>query len=427
MAIMKKLGPYDVTDEEARSVANNKPSVTAITIPKGRMRGDIDGDGKITNADYDLLYAHTTRANIITDELQLWCADVAGGNGTVNGMDTSSLYAYINGSGGSLTSTPTLADYYGNWTYSKIDDKTGEFYVDFAMDNMTANSNSVIYISGEHASGNFRAECMDGMLRLYAKLCPIADTKAIVQYSDGDGAVLVVKEDVEIDDTNAGDGVDISSPNDIYIESTGGGVLVKSTGSSLQLQGVDTDITIEADNQLDMCGYKYGARLSGDNEQTGVSGEIDIAYEADGISITSTKGIDIKGNDTGVKIEGHDIEDETQRAIVDVGRDSTGDVLIDASWKVYITSDNFVDLESACDVNITGKDAVYIQSNVGDVEIDAPKGNIKMNSTVQFNNKTVINDKFSAVKIKDDNGDDCYMLVGASLADLTALVNLLTN
>lgn len=183
-------------------------SVSAA-LPKGRMKGDVDGDGVITMSDYDLIYNHVKKVEYITDEIALWCADV-NQNGDANMADYAAVMKYISGETSILTSTPTFADYYSNWTYTKNDDLTGRWHADIAIAGVTATSDALIIVSGEYASDAFTAECVDGAVRVYAKTCPIADVPCRVMWSANGAGVVVIRPETVVDKT-AIDGMTLNS------------------------------------------------------------------------------------------------------------------------------------------------------------------------------------------------------------------------
>ena len=94
MAIMTQLGPYNVVDEEARSAVNNNLPMTVITIPKGRMRGDIDGDGDLDMTDASLVMQYVNGSEMT--EKQIAASDVDG-DGDVDMTDVSLILQYVNG------------------------------------------------------------------------------------------------------------------------------------------------------------------------------------------------------------------------------------------------------------------------------------------------------------------------------------------
>lgn len=59
------------------------------------MKGDVNGDGKVNTMDVSRLYAHVRGTNPLSDE-QLANADV-NGDGKINTMDVSRLYAHVRG------------------------------------------------------------------------------------------------------------------------------------------------------------------------------------------------------------------------------------------------------------------------------------------------------------------------------------------
>lgn len=167
--------------------------VAKATLPKGRMRGDVDGDGEITVSDALLMY--NDLATVKADPVMAWCAD-ANGDGNVLASEVNQLAFYLKG-GGVLLSTPTMADYYGNWTYVKVDNTSGYFYYDMAVEGVTAACSAIVAVQGDHKRDAFAgAECFDGYVRIKANLLPLTDAACLVFYSPGDGTAVVVQENV---------------------------------------------------------------------------------------------------------------------------------------------------------------------------------------------------------------------------------------
>ena len=167
--------------------ANGGFETANIDIPLGRMKGDVDGDGFITfNADFATdtstdagkLYAHMTGTGTITDEVALWCANV-NNDSLINGNDLQAIMGYFNGTANALTATPTMADYYGNWTWFKVDDLSGYFYRDIPIAGMTANSTAVLLVSN-YADCFIGVECLEGVARIKASRCPVAACKGYI-------------------------------------------------------------------------------------------------------------------------------------------------------------------------------------------------------------------------------------------------------
>lgn len=175
--------------------------VAKATLPKGRMKGDVDGDGEVTVFDVAMISAFS-KGTATPDEMQGWCADINDdGNYKMNDYLNAALY--VKGSTSNLTSVPTMADYYGAWTYVKVDDLNGYFYYDMAVEGVTAVCSAIVAVQGNHKRDAFdRAECFDGYIRVKANLLPVADATCLVFYSPGDGTAVVIPENV-IDRTGA--------------------------------------------------------------------------------------------------------------------------------------------------------------------------------------------------------------------------------
>ena len=166
-------------------------NITPIIIPAGRMRGDIDGDGKFTQNDADALFKHVNKQEILTDSTQLLCCDV-NGNGAVNSTDANACNSLVIGK----TKAGKYTEVTGNWTNNpNYATEESQFYTDIAITGMTTNSSASVIVKGTYESGFFpKAECVEGAIRIYAKLCPISALTAVVSWGTGDGTAVITTE-----------------------------------------------------------------------------------------------------------------------------------------------------------------------------------------------------------------------------------------
>lgn len=168
-----------------------KPSMVITEIPKGRMRGDVDGDGKITENDVVLINGQASGAITLTGA-DLWCADVNGDN-RVNGTDRLQLNKYVSGQPNALTRTPTFADYYNNWTYHKVDDTSGYWTTELSIPAITMDTEGSIIWSGTGFAGTFiKAETFSGGVRIYVNYPPIEALPCAVSYHTGVGGQFII-------------------------------------------------------------------------------------------------------------------------------------------------------------------------------------------------------------------------------------------
>lgn len=188
---MVGLGNVDNTSDLAKPIStatqtalNAKPSMVIAEIPKGRMRGDVDGDGKITENDISLIQKHLSSGVILTG-IDFWCADVNGDN-KVNFTDANIISKFLKGQSGKLTSTPTFADYYNNWTYHKVDDTAGYWTTELSIPAITTETEGSIIWGGTGFTGTFiKAETFSGGVRIYANYPPIEALPCAVSYHTG--------------------------------------------------------------------------------------------------------------------------------------------------------------------------------------------------------------------------------------------------
>ena len=186
--ILKGDGNGNITavDETEVELVDLPIRAESIIIPKGRMRGDVDGDGKITKNDSNLIFDHVMETATLTGD-DLWCAD-ANGDGSVGSEDVTLIEQYLNGQITILTSTPTFADYYNSWTYVKVDDLTGYWTTEISIAGLTTSNNVVVNICETFPMGQFyKAEVSTGKVKIYATIPPITDIPATVVISSGSG------------------------------------------------------------------------------------------------------------------------------------------------------------------------------------------------------------------------------------------------
>ena len=179
-------GTITAADETEVELVDLPIRAEAIIIPKGRMRGDVDGDGKITQNDADKIQQHIY-SNITLTGADLWCADIDANN-VVDLSDKTQIRRYLVGKPNMLTLTPTFADYYNSWTYVKVDDLTGYWTTEISIANLTTSNNVVVNICETFSMGQFyKAEVSTGKVKIYATTPPITDIPAIVVISSGSG------------------------------------------------------------------------------------------------------------------------------------------------------------------------------------------------------------------------------------------------
>lgn len=163
--------------ELIRSIETGNGDVQYITLPKGRMRGDVNGDGFITGEDATLAL-NISVGNVTPTDVEAWCAD-ANADGSVASWDKIEIEGYIGKSASALTSVPTMADYYGNWTWEKVDDTSGYFYFDVPVDGVTEQDTITLLVS-VRPEDYLDPVCMDGVVRVRTRNCPVEETNCLV-------------------------------------------------------------------------------------------------------------------------------------------------------------------------------------------------------------------------------------------------------
>lgn len=144
-----------------------------VIIPKGRMRGDIDGDGKITDNDV-ILAMQISVGSGPTDPISYWCAD-ADEDGFVDSTDARWIMEYISGK-----RNLDFKDYYENWVY----DSTTKMWETSIQFNQSMNDKcTFVYIPGFWKKNAFAdAQLSNGVFSIKAKAIPIVDIESEIWF-----------------------------------------------------------------------------------------------------------------------------------------------------------------------------------------------------------------------------------------------------
>ena len=211
------LGNVDNTSDANKPISNAtqaalnaKPSMVISEIPKGRMRGDIKGTGKVGTLDELLNSPYFGGTTDITNP-DSWVCDInADGN-----IDANDMQAILSGI---LYSTPLIADYYNNWTYHKVDNTSGYWTTELSIPAITAEMAVSVICGGTVQSGTFiKVEPFAGGVLIYANYPPIEALPCTVSYSVGAGGQFIIA-DTGVSDTYVQDA--ISSVSAKYVKVT---------------------------------------------------------------------------------------------------------------------------------------------------------------------------------------------------------------
>lgn len=190
------------------------------------MRGDIDGDGKITENDRNRINEHLGGTITLTGA-DSWCAKVTGNN-EISVSDLVQLMQYLEGKTNNLTGIPTFADYYNNWTYHKVDDLTGYWTAEVAINGLKTTSDAIVNISNDEGIF-YKSELTDGAIRFYATRPPIAEVPATITFKPGTGVITTSYESAKFHAaTHSKDGADPIIPESIGALSLSGGTMTGS-------------------------------------------------------------------------------------------------------------------------------------------------------------------------------------------------------
>jgi hypothetical protein len=155
---------------------------TTITIPAGRMVGDVDGNGKFTQADLDLLRDNYLQVVNAESSLELKACDI-NNDKQVTSSDLSPMMNRINNP---YTADTYVRDLLGVWgTKYDLGVTTTDwtYYTDIAVVGMTEGDDMPIVLEGLDDIGLYPyAQRGAGFVRVFSKLLPIANRTAY--YSD---------------------------------------------------------------------------------------------------------------------------------------------------------------------------------------------------------------------------------------------------
>lgn len=364
----------------------------SITIPKGRMRGDVDGDGEITENDHDQIADHNSGITPLTG-VNLWCADI-NGDGSVNTKDLSMSYVYIQGSVTPLTSTPTFADYYNNWTYVKVDDLTGYWTTEIATSGITTQNDIIINIFDLFSLGQFyKADILTNKIKLYATRPPIKDLKALITIRPGSGKVSIPAYSPEITLSSLGAAAQDHNHNSIYVISTGdtmtGNLAIEKSSNSTSFTTTRTDTGSSVSFMVGSDGTNRGVYDNNLNAW--------IIYSDGTDARTQLKLYGAVWNDYAEFREGNTIE--AGRCVVEVGDDT----LITSTERMMpganITSDTFGFAIGETDqaktpIAVSGRVLAYpyesreeFKKNIGRPVCSGPNGTVSIMTDEEYRDK----------------------------------------
>jgi len=156
--------PYAIS-----TINNTNKNTFEFTIPKGRITGDMDGDGLITEADADL--ARVLVSSIDPDEIQVAIGDLDE-DGQITAMDANIIRKLAVGT---ITSW-NMTDYYGNWVHVAQEGSLGYFYHDVSVPGVNA-STLVTLVPSKYENWFIGTECLDGIVRIKVTNCPVEDCR----------------------------------------------------------------------------------------------------------------------------------------------------------------------------------------------------------------------------------------------------------
>lgn len=184
-------------------------------IPKGRMRGDINGTGKVGTSD-DVLNSQYFSTDTDPANPDSWVCDI-NADGHINSTDVDALTS------GTLYSLPSIADFYNNWTYHKVDNTSGYWTTELSIPDITVEMAVSVICGGTVRAGTFiKVEPFVGGVRIYANYPPIEALPCTVSYSVGAGGQFIIA-DTGVSETYVQDAISSVSARYMLVQLTASG------------------------------------------------------------------------------------------------------------------------------------------------------------------------------------------------------------
>lgn len=169
---------------EKQEAWDNKVSAVAITIPKGRVKGDVDGDGKWTEKDANINQKIIV-GNVKPTDIEKWCSDV-NGDGITTATDTVEIR---NLTRGKFNYPDVMADYYGNWTFGTT---STNWSADIAISNVNAGTDLILNVFDADTYTNLvKVEITNTGVKVYMKMPPVSDVVCVGEVCAGSGRARI--------------------------------------------------------------------------------------------------------------------------------------------------------------------------------------------------------------------------------------------
>ena len=170
----------------------------SVILPAGRMRGDVDGDGKFTDEDKNIITSVANEEMTRDDfDTQSWDACDVNADGIVNALDAAKSRNLVSGNIKAGSVGPEIT---GNWTNNpNYATDTAQFFADISVSGVTASDTASITAGGTFDKID-RVECLDGAVRVYVTLCPIEDVPCTVTINRTSGSGDAASENQDVGD-----------------------------------------------------------------------------------------------------------------------------------------------------------------------------------------------------------------------------------
>lgn len=170
------------------------PAQTAfITIPKGRIKGDIDGDGQITKYDLQLLQ-YRAIGSASDDPIVEWAGDI-NGDGSIDFSDTSRLNIYLDNLNKTyadqiFNNEGVQSEYYNNWIYHFNDFMY--WTTEISVEGLNNSMNCSLSLSESPENNSiYKIELLENKIKIYSYMPPVKDIEGILYFTLGSGITVI--------------------------------------------------------------------------------------------------------------------------------------------------------------------------------------------------------------------------------------------
>ena len=170
----------------------------SITIPKGRVKGDIFGVGKINHLCVSTMMDWSVNDKYSSlDDITKWACDINGDGNLSTNNDALTLDYYVTKRNLKWCADAIFnvnginPEFYGNWTYHF--DNFVYWTTEIAVENLNSSMDCVLNIEGKENIDNifYKIEPLNNKIKIYCYMPPIEELNGILYFTEGIGKSII--------------------------------------------------------------------------------------------------------------------------------------------------------------------------------------------------------------------------------------------